>query len=63
MARIKIAVAVIELAVEGRKLNWTVAEIFKDHSARAGIDVFAVRVEETEGTGDDASAKLDDDSL
>jgi hypothetical protein len=38
----------IELAVEGRKLTWTVTEIFKDHSARAGIDVFTVRVDETD---------------
>jgi hypothetical protein len=38
----------IEFAVEGRELKWTVAEIFKDHSAMAGIDVFTVRVDETE---------------
>jgi hypothetical protein len=25
------------LAVEGQKLKWAVAEIFKDHSARTGI--------------------------
>jgi hypothetical protein len=53
----------IELAVEGRRLKWTVAEISKDHSARAGIDVFTVRVDETEGKVDDASAKLAGDSL
>jgi hypothetical protein len=29
--------------------SWTVAEIFKDHSTKAGIDVFTVRVDETEG--------------
>jgi hypothetical protein len=53
----------IDLAVEGRKqLQWTVAEIFKDHSAMGGIDVFTVRVDETEGLVDGASAKPAGDS-
>ena len=34
---------------EGRLISWTVVEIFKDHSTRAGIDVFTVRVDESEG--------------
>jgi hypothetical protein len=37
--------------------------ICKDNSARAGIDVFTVRVDKTEGKVDDASAKLAGDSL
>jgi hypothetical protein len=28
--------------------TWTVAEIFRDHSTRAQIDVYTVRVDETE---------------
>jgi hypothetical protein len=36
----------IELVVDGRTINWTVVEIFKDHSTRQGIDVFTVRVDE-----------------
>jgi hypothetical protein len=39
----------IESTAEGRAISWTVAQIFKDHSTRAGIDVFTVRVDETEG--------------
>jgi hypothetical protein len=39
----------IESMADGRAINWIVAEIFKDHSTRAGIDVFTVRVDETEG--------------
>jgi hypothetical protein len=38
----------IESMADGRVINWTVAEIFKDHSTRAGIDVYTVRVDETE---------------
>jgi hypothetical protein len=52
----------IEVAADGRRVTWTVTEIFKDHSARAGIDVFTVRVDETE-TAADASAKAAGDSL
>jgi hypothetical protein len=37
----------VELAVDER-IKWTVAEIFKDHSTRARIDVFTVKVDETE---------------
>lgn len=37
----------IELAVEGRTVKWTIAEIFKDHSTKDGIGVFTVRVDET----------------
>jgi hypothetical protein len=32
--------------VDGRTINWTVVEIFKDHSTRQGIDAFTVRVDE-----------------
>jgi hypothetical protein len=39
----------IESMADGRAINWTVAEIFKDHSTRAGTDVYTVRVDETEG--------------
>ena len=46
--RLLLCIEQIKLAVEGRELKWTVAEIFKDHSAMAGIDVFTVRVDETE---------------
>jgi hypothetical protein len=38
----------IELVDNERTVKWTVAEIFKEHSTRAGIDVFTVRVDETE---------------
>jgi hypothetical protein len=48
----------IEVAADGRRVTWTVT--FKDHSARAGIDVFTVRVDETETA---ASAKAAGDSL
>jgi hypothetical protein len=51
------------MAGERRKVKWTVAEILKDHSARAGIDVFTVRVDETETQGDDPSAERAGDSL
>jgi hypothetical protein len=37
----------VKLVVEGRTVKWTIAEIFKDHSTREGIDVFTVRVDET----------------
>jgi hypothetical protein len=37
----------VELAVDER-IKWTVAEISKDHSTRARIDVFTVMVDETE---------------
>jgi hypothetical protein len=37
----------VKLVVEGQTVKWTVAEIFKDHSTREGIDVFTVRVDET----------------
>jgi hypothetical protein len=37
----------VELAV-GERIKWTIAEVFKDHSTRARIDVFTVRVDETE---------------
>jgi len=37
----------VDLA-DGERIKWTVAEIFKDHSTRARIDVFTVRVDETE---------------
>jgi hypothetical protein len=37
----------VKLVVEGRMVNWTIAEVFKDHSTREGIDVFTVRVDET----------------
>jgi hypothetical protein len=39
----------IELEVNGRAVKWTIAEIFKDHLTREGVDVFTVRAEETEG--------------
>jgi hypothetical protein len=38
----------LELVAEERTVTWTIAEIFKDHSTRAGMDVFTVRVDETE---------------
>lgn len=37
----------VKLVVEERMVTWTIAEIFKDHSTREGIDVFTVRVDET----------------
>jgi hypothetical protein len=37
----------IELVVEGQPVKMTIAETFKDHSTREGIDVFTVRVDET----------------
>jgi hypothetical protein len=45
----------VELAIDER-INWTVAEISKDHSTRARIDVFTVRVDETERTVKDEIA-------
>jgi hypothetical protein len=38
----------IQIVANGRTINWTVAEITKDHTTRAGIDCFTVMVEETE---------------
>ena len=38
-------------------------ELPKDHSAMTGIDVFTVRVDETEGSADNANAKPAGDSL
>jgi len=38
----------IQVVANGRTINWTVAEINKDHTTRAGIDCFTVRVDETE---------------
>jgi hypothetical protein len=38
----------IQLVADGRTINWTVAEIIKDHTTRAGMDCFTVRVDETE---------------
>ena len=38
----------IQLVAEGRTINWTVAEINKDHTTRAGVDCFTVKVDETE---------------
>jgi hypothetical protein len=38
----------IQIVADGRTLNWTIAEIIKDHTARGGEDVFTVRVDETE---------------
>jgi hypothetical protein len=40
----------IELTVEGRTIKWTIAEISKDHSTREGIEIYTVRVDESEGT-------------
>jgi hypothetical protein len=40
----------IELVVEGQTITWTIAEISKDHSTREGIEVFTVRVDQTEGS-------------
>jgi hypothetical protein len=37
-----------KLMVEGRKVNWTIVEIFKDHTTQEGVDVFTVRVDETQ---------------
>jgi hypothetical protein len=37
----------VKLVVEERMVTRTIAEIFKDHSTREGIDVFTVRVDET----------------
>jgi hypothetical protein len=37
----------VKLVVEGRTVKWTIAESFEDHSTREGIDVFTVRVDET----------------
>ena len=49
----------IEFAIEERLVKWTIAEIFKDHSTRAGMDVFTVRVDETEqAVSGDAAANL-----
>jgi len=54
----------IELGVEERMVKWTIAEIFKDHPIRAGIDVFTVMVDETERSrSDDTSKKGESDSL
>jgi hypothetical protein len=39
----------IESVVDGRTINWTVVEIFKDHLTKQGIEVFTVRVDESEG--------------
>ena len=38
----------IESVADGRAIIWIVAEIFKDHSTRGGVDVFTVRVDETD---------------
>ena len=38
----------IQTVDDGRTVNWTVAEIIKDHTARGGTEVFTVRVDETE---------------
>jgi hypothetical protein len=35
--------------VDRRTINWTVVEIFKDHSTRQGIEVFTVRVDDSDG--------------
>jgi hypothetical protein len=38
----------IQLVADGRTINWTVAEIIKEHTGRSGIEVFTVKVDETE---------------
>jgi len=49
----------IELVVEKRMVKWTIAEIVKEHSTRGGIDVFTVKVDETErAVSGVAAAKL-----
>jgi hypothetical protein len=39
----------IESTAEGRAISWTVVEIFKDHLTKQGVEVFTVRVDESEG--------------
>lgn len=36
----------IELVVEGCSVKWSIAEIFKDHLSREGMEVFTVRADE-----------------
>jgi hypothetical protein len=36
----------IELVVDGCTVKWTVAEIFKDHLSREGMEIFTVRLDE-----------------
>jgi hypothetical protein len=43
----------IQVAASRRTINWTIAEIIKDHTTRAGVDCFTVRVDETEITPKD----------
>jgi hypothetical protein len=43
----------IQVVASGRTINWTIAEIIKDHTTRAGVDCFTVRVDETEITPKD----------
>ena len=38
----------IQIVADGRTVNWTVAEVTKDHTAKSGKDVFTLRVDETE---------------
>ena len=52
----------LELAADERKVKWTVTEVFKDHSTKAGTDVFTVRLDESEGTAD-AGTNLGGESL
>jgi hypothetical protein len=46
----------VELAID-EQINWTVAEISKDHSTQARVDVFTVRVDQTEQTVKDETRR------
>jgi hypothetical protein len=38
----------IEIVVEERMVKWTVTDAVKDHSTRAGVEVFTVKVDEAD---------------
>jgi hypothetical protein len=35
-----------KVTIDGQRIRWAVAEVFKDHKTRSGAEVFTVRVEE-----------------
>jgi hypothetical protein len=46
----------IDLTVGGPPVGFTVAEVFKDHMAKGGIEVFTVMVDETATVADPETA-------
>ena len=38
----------IEIVVRDRMVKWTVTDVIKDHSTRASVEVFTVRVDEVD---------------